>query len=131
VSVESGKPFVPGKHSIDAYGAGGFRFAGMSHRGAILATPVGVQAWLATNPGEITAASLAPIFAELAEYPRSIEMLVVGTGDAMTRLSQPLVAQLRRAGLRFEAMATGPAARVYNVLLGENRRVAAALLAAE
>jgi uncharacterized protein len=101
--------FVPGRHLIDAYGAGGFRFAGMSHVGSILATPTGVRAFEPLTPDEITIASLGPLFAELAEQPRSIEIFIVGTG---------------------EAMATGPAARVYNVLLGENRRVGAALIAA-
>jgi uncharacterized protein len=122
--------FVPGRHLIDAYGAGGFRFAGMSHIGSILATPVGVRAFEPSTPAEITVASLAPLFAELAEHPRSIEILLVGTGEKMALLSAPVKARLREAGLRVEAMATGPAARVYNVLLGENRRVAAALIAA-
>ena len=36
--------FVPGRHLIDAYGAGAFRFADMSHVGSILATPGGVHA---------------------------------------------------------------------------------------
>ena len=48
----------------------------------------------------------------------------------MALLSAPVKARLGEAGLRVEAMATGPAARVYNVLVGENRRVAAALIAA-
>jgi uncharacterized protein len=122
--------FVPGRHLIDAYGAGGFRFAGMSHVGSILATPMGVRAFAPLALAEITAASLAPLFAELAENPRSIEILVIGTGEKMTLLPSPLRARLKEAGLRVEAMATGPAARVYNVLLGENRRVAAALIAA-
>ena len=42
---------------------------------------------------------------------------------------QALRAALREAGLRFEAMATGPALRVYNVMQSEGRRVAAALIA--
>jgi uncharacterized protein len=122
--------FVPGRHSIDAYGAGGFRFAGMSHIGSILATPAGVSAIEAASVADLTAATLAPLFAELAERPRSIEIFVVGTGENMAPLSAPLKARLKQAGLRVEAMATGPAARVYNVLLGEDRRVAAALIAA-
>ena len=48
----------------------------------------------------------------------------------MAPLSAPVKARLKQAGLRSEIMATGPACRVYNVLLGENRRVAAALVAA-
>lgn len=122
--------FVPGRHLIDAYGAGGFRFAGMSHVGSILATPLGVRAFGPSTPAELTTASLSFLFAELSEHPRSIEILVVGTGEKMALLSAPLKARLKEAGLRVEAMATGPAARVYNVLLGENRRVAAALIAA-
>jgi uncharacterized protein len=122
--------FVPGRHAIEAYGAGGFRFAGMSHIGSILATPTGVRAYAPKSPGEITIASLAPLFTELAENPRSIEILVIGAGEKMALLNAPLKVRLKEAGLRVEAMATGPAARVYNVLLGENRRVAAALLAA-
>jgi uncharacterized protein len=122
--------FVPGRHLIDAYGAGGFRFAGMSHIGSILATPMGVRAFEPLIPAEITTASLGPLLAELVEKPRSIEILVIGTGEKMAPLSAPLKARLKAAGLRVDAMATGPAARVYNVLLGENRRVAAVLLAA-
>jgi uncharacterized protein len=38
----------PGRAPIDAYGNGGFRFAGMSHRGSLLALPSGIQAWQAT-----------------------------------------------------------------------------------
>jgi uncharacterized protein len=129
-ALAGGDGFVPGRHLIDAYGAGGFRFAGMSHIGSILATPTGVRAFAPSAPMELTAASLAALFAELVENPRSIEILVVGTGEKMALLASPLRLRLKDAGLRVEAMATGPAARVYNVLLGENRRVAAALLAA-
>ena len=47
----------------------------------------------------------------------------------MARLPDGLSRRLRAAGLRFETMATGPAARVYNVLVDEGRRVAALLIA--
>jgi uncharacterized protein len=122
--------FVPGRHLIDAYGAGGFRFAGMSHVGSILATPRGLRAFAATSAAEITVGALAPLLAELADNPRGIEILVIGTGATMAPLSPLVKARLKQAGLRSETMATGPASRVYNVLLGENRRVAAALVAA-
>jgi uncharacterized protein len=125
-----GDGFVPGRHPIDAYGAGGFRFADMSHVGSLLATPQGVRAMLAASAAELDGQALAPLFAELADHPRSIEILVIGTGETMAPVPASLRALIKQAGLRFEAMATGPAARVYNVLLGENRRVAAALIAA-
>ncbi len=127
---DAGQGFVPGRHLIDAYGAGGFRFAGMSHVGSILATPGGVFAVAAREIAELRMESFAPLVAELAEKPGSTEILLIGLGEKMARLPAPLTAKLRGLGLRLDAMATGPAARVYNVLVSENRRVAALLLAA-
>ena len=121
--------FVPGRHPIDAYGAGGFRFAGMGHVGSILATPRGIAAIEPKSLNEITDATLAPLFEEMAGAPGGIEFIVVGTGERMALLPPLLSRRLRTAGLRIESMATGSAARVYNVMLGENRRVAALLLA--
>ncbi|MGO8797479.1 MAG: Mth938-like domain-containing protein [Roseiarcus sp.] len=129
-AATSSEGFVPGRHLIEAYGAGGFRFAGMSHVGSILATPAGIRAFAPSAPGEISIDSLAPLFAELIEHPRSIEIFIAGTGEKMAPLAPLVLARLKQAGLRVEGMATGPAARVYNVLLDENRRVAAALIAA-
>jgi uncharacterized protein len=121
--------FVPGRHAIDAYGAGGFRFAGMSHVGSILATPAGVYAVAASSLADLRVESFAPLLAELAAAPGSTELLVIGLGEKMARLPTPLATRLRAAGLRLEAMATGPAWRMYNVLISENRRVSALLLA--
>ena len=119
--------FVPGAHPIDAYGAGGFSFAGMSHRGSILALPSGVRAWDVADPSQIDAASLAPVFDELEG---AIEHLLVGTGANFVPLTPVLRKALRARGIVGEPMATGAAARTYNILLGEKRRVAAALIAA-
>jgi uncharacterized protein len=132
--VSAGPPrpggFVPGRHLIEAYGAGGFRFAGMGHVGSILATPRGVQAIEAATFDDISELTLAPLFTELAEAPGSIEFVVFGAGEMMALLPRRLADLMRSKGLRFEAMATGPATRVYNIMLGENRRVATVLLAA-
>jgi uncharacterized protein len=130
VSAPRPRAYVPGRHTIEAYGAGGFRFAGLSHVGSILATPKGVGAVAIHAPEEIDAAALAPLFAELAAEPGSIEFLVIGAGARAAPLAPELAARLRAADLRFETMATGAAARVYNVMIDENRRVAALLLAA-
>ncbi|MBK9082974.1 MAG: hypothetical protein IPL88_13285 [Rhizobiales bacterium] len=120
--------FAPGRHSIDGYGRGGFAFAGMTHRGSVLALPSGVHIWRATTPEEITAESLGPLFAEPAG---AVELLLVGTGEALAPLSAPLRAALAAAGIRADSMATGAAARTFNVLFAEKRRVAAALLAVD
>ena len=114
---------------LAAHGGGGFAFAGMRHRGSILATPLGVRPLDAASVEGLDREALAPLFAELAERPGSIEFLVVGSGERHAPPPQALRTALREAGLRFEAMATGPALRVYNVMQSEGRRVAAALIA--
>ena len=121
--------FAPGSHLITAYGRDAFAFAGMSHAGSILATPKGVRPIDATSVDDLDPAALAPLFDEYAGSRGSIEFLIVGTGERMAPMPKALRAALRKAGLRFEAMATGPALRVYNVMQSEGRPVAAALIA--
>jgi uncharacterized protein len=120
--------FLPGEHELEGYGGGGFTFAGMSHRGSILALPSGIRAWEAKTHTDIDAASLAPVFAEPAG---SIEHLLVGTGLTLQMLPRELRAKLRAAGIVAEPMASAAAARTYAILIGERRRVAAALLAVD
>ncbi len=121
--------FVPGRHPMEAYGAGGFKFAGMGHVGSILATPKGIYAVEAKTPADLRFETFAPLIDELKTAPGSVEFLIVGAGERMAVLPPLLARALRGAGLRLETMATAPAARMYNVLVGENRRVAALLLA--
>jgi uncharacterized protein len=118
--------FLPGTHEIEGYGTGGFRFASMSHRGSILALPSGIYAWTAEAPSDISANSLDPVF---QEAPGSVEHLLIGTGLELVPLDLRLRQLLLQAGIRPEPMPTGAAARTYSILLGERRRVAAALLA--
>ena len=118
--------FAPCLHTIDGYGEGGFRFGGMSHRGSIIAVPDGVYAWAVLSPSEITADSLDRVFAS----PKgSIELLLIGTGTDLVPVPEPLRRRLKAAGIVVDPMGTGAAARTYNILLGERRRVAVALIA--
>jgi uncharacterized protein len=119
--------FVPGRFPIDAYGNGGFRFADMSHRGSILALPSGIRAWPVTSPHDLDESALAPVFAEA----EAIELLLLGTGLDVAFVSSALRQAFRDAGVGLDVMQTGAAARTYNILLAENRRVAAALIAVE
>ena len=117
--------FVPGRFPIEAYGRGGFRFAGMSHRGSILILPSGVHAWRVGEAGAITMADLLPVLREVPE----VEFLLIGTGLSIVPLPERLRARFREAAISVDTMQTGAAARTYNVLLAEERRVAAALIA--
>jgi uncharacterized protein len=123
----SDQPHYPHAAQIEAYGAGGFRFAGMSHRGSILALPSGIWAWPPRTPTEIDEASLTRAFDE----KDAIDILLIGCGREPALLAEPVRQRLRDAGLAFDAMPTHAAASTYNVLFAEGRRVAAALIAVE
>jgi uncharacterized protein len=130
---ESGGGFLmeparfPGRAPIDAYGNGGFRFADMSHRGSILALPSGIEAWPVTAPEEISPESFERLIAEAG----AIDILLIGTGNEMVPLPKKTRQALEAAGLYPDPMSTGAAVRTYNVLLSEERHVAAALVAVE
>jgi uncharacterized protein len=115
----------PAAAPIDAYGNGGFRFAGMSHRGSILCLPDAIEAWEVTTPAAVTPGALAPILA----HGRDLDLVLLGMGETLVVPSPAVRAAFAAAGVGLEFMATGTAARTYNMLLGEGRRVAAALIA--
>lgn len=125
--LERREQHLPAQVPVDAYGDGGFRFGGMSHRGSILILPSGVHGWSAVTPADITVDSLAPVFDEAAD----IDMLLIGAGGDLVPAQRTVVEALREHGIRHEAMSTGAAVRLFNVMLGERRKFAAALLAVE
>ena len=117
----------PYQAPIDAYGNGGFRFADMSHRGSLLCLPGGMTAWPVSSAGEVTLETLAPVLAAAD----SIDVLLIGLGDDIAALDKSIRAAFRERNVIVEATATGGAVRTYNVLLGEQRAVGAALIAVE
>lgn len=117
----------PGRAPISAYGNGGFRFAEMSHRGSILCLPSGIYGWEATGPEGITVEGLARALAEADQF----EVLLIGSGRSIVPVGADLRLAMRECGIRGDAMSTGSAVRTYNIMLGENRAVAAALIAVD
>ncbi|MBX3567259.1 MAG: Mth938-like domain-containing protein [Rhizobiaceae bacterium] len=117
----------PGRAPIDAYGNGGFRFADMSHRGSLLCLPSGIYGWEPGSPAALSADDFARVLDEAA----AIEILLVGMGSELRRLPQPLRDALRAERISADSMSTGAAVRTYNVLLAEDRAVAAALIAVD
>ena len=115
----------PGRAPIEAYGNGGFRFAGMSHRGSILCLPSGIHAWEPASPLDL--ASLSPALAEKAD----LGLLILGTGRRQELPAPDVRRAFTEAGVGLETMDTGAACRTYNVLLAEGRPVGAALLAVD
>ncbi|MGI9406347.1 MAG: Mth938-like domain-containing protein [Hyphomicrobiaceae bacterium] len=120
-------PTYPEQVPVDAYGNGGFRFAGMSHRGSLLLLPSGVFAWPPTDANTLAATDFTRVFEETG----SIEFLMLGTGAAQIFPAPELRNAFAERGLGLEAMDTGAACRAYNVLLAEKRAFAAAVIAVE
>jgi uncharacterized protein len=123
----SGRAHLPQQAPIEAYGNGGFRFGGMSHRGSILCLPSGIWGWPVGSIEALDRAALAEILALAGK----ITFGLIGTGPSLVRPSRDVRAAFDEAGLWLEAMDTGAAARTYNVLLAEGRPIAAALIAVE
>ncbi len=116
---------LPSQVPIEAYGNGGFRFGGMSHKGSILCLPTGIWAWSITSMEGLAEADLGDVLALGSTVP----LLLLGTGRQLVFAPRPLKAACEARGIWVEAMDTGAAARTYNVLLAEGRPVAAALIA--
>ena len=117
----------PEQVGIDAYGNGGFRFAGLSHRGSLLCLPQGMFAWSVQTPEAISIESLGPVFAAADD----IDVLLIGIGPDIAAVPRELREALRARRVIVEAINTGSAVRTYNVLLAEKRAVAAALIAVD
>ncbi|HKT20166.1 MAG TPA: Mth938-like domain-containing protein [Stellaceae bacterium] len=107
---------------IESYSADGFRVSGIIHKGAILVLPRATLAWPVVSMADVSLASLAPILGA------DLRVLLLGCGRRMALVPADLRQALRQREIVIDAMDSGAACRTYNVLLAEDRRVAAALL---
>lgn len=101
---------------IDGYGPGFFRVAGEVLRGGTLVLPTRAAGWQGYDDT-----------ATLIAAAEEMDVLLVGTGPEIAPIPAAFRQALEGAGVGVEMMATPSACRTYNVLLGEGRRVGAAL----
>lgn len=118
-------PHLPRPAPIDAYGDGGFRFGGMSHRGSLLCFPDGIWAWPVGDAKQLNEEVLAAVF----NRAQTLDFFVIGAGRDPWPLPDALRQRFRDLSLSVDTMPTGAAVRTYNILLAENRRVGAGLIA--
>ncbi len=104
---------------IQSYGPGGFRIGNADYATSVLVTLTATFPW----NGELTLEALAPI---LESGP--IDILLLGTGARHEMLDPALRRVLRERVNGIDTMDTGAACRTFNVLLGEGRLAAAALV---
>ena len=102
---------------VDGYGPGFFRVGTHVLRGASLITPWDAGAW----------GGLLDMAAPLS-LAGKIDVLLVGLGPEVSVIPRAFRLALEEAGIGVEPMNTPAACRTYNVLLGEGRRIAAAVL---
>ncbi|UXM94056.1 MTH938/NDUFAF3 family protein [Bartonella sp. HY329] len=124
--IEIRDAHFPGSAPIDAYGNGGFRFADMSHKGSIICIPSGIYG--------IDLGAATPTMADIdrvLQEADGIEILLIGTGEKLLRLTKDVRSALQARNISTDTMSTGAAVRTFNVLLAENRAVAAILYAVE
>jgi uncharacterized protein len=119
------RPHLPRQAVINSHGEGGFRFAGMSHRGSLLCLPDGIWAWPVDKAEELTEDTLALVFARVG----ALDFFILGTGKVLWNMPPALRVPFRDAHVSLNTMTTGAAVRTYNVMLMESRRVGAGLIA--
>jgi uncharacterized protein len=125
------KPPVPGDKTlptpdpshvqvIRTYGPGRFLIGEHEWRQAVLVTATATTAWPVASAEELTT--------EILKDAPQVELLVVGCGARSAFVPPDKRAAFKAAGVGLEVVDTGAACRIYNVLLAEGRRVAAALI---
>ena len=111
---------LTGRLPVDSYGPGGFRVDGVWQAGSLIVSPGGLHGFEPPLDPETLMQLLGP--------DAGVDLVLFGQGAEIAPLAAPLRAWLEQAGIG-EIMSTASACRTYNVLLAEDRRVAAVLLA--
>ena len=119
-------PAIPGDRQVIAgYGAGLFRISGVVHNSSVIVFTDRTIAWPVQSLDDLTIDRLAPV----RDADPAVEVLLLGVGGQNALVPSALRQALRDAGIVLDSMDTGAACRTYNVLMAEDRRVAAALIA--
>jgi uncharacterized protein len=125
--MDVASPHLPRPAPIEAYGKGGFRFAHLSHRGSLLCRPDGIWASAVKSVGDLTPGVLG----EIVDALPPVDLFLIGSGAVPWLLPAELRAAFRARHIPVDAMTSDAAIRTYNVLLAENRRVGALLIAVD
>jgi uncharacterized protein len=112
-------------HVVRGYAPGRLRIGEREFaRSVIVSAATLIEDWRPQHIGELSSADLEPV---LALAP---QVLLLGSGARQVFPAPELLASLYAARIGFEIMDTAAACRTYNVLVGEGREVAAALMIA-
>ena len=109
-------------NTVTGYGEGYVLVNGQRHESSVIVLPERVVVWSAANFQSLSAEDFEPLASLGAE------IVLLGTG-ARQRFPHPRLTQaLSGARIGLEVMDLKAACRTYNILVAEERKVAAALL---
>lgn len=113
-------------HRIRAYDTGSVTINETRYTDSLIVMPEAlVHPWQAPAPGDLAAADLESL------VDAGCEIILLGTGRRQQFPAARLMADMASRGIGLEAMDTAAACRTYNVLMAEDRHVAAALMMIE
>ena len=113
-----------GRNIIQSYGNGKFQISDKEYDHSVLVFPDQTIPWSPIDTSNL----IVDDFKKVLTVGPIVELLLLGCGKTTWFLPLPLRDELKEMGLVLEPMDTGAACRTFNVLLGENRRIAAALM---
>ncbi len=111
-----------GANLIRRYGADFIVVGNREIRASCIVTPTQIEPWTPVNVDTMTPESLQALFA------LDPEVVVLSTGATQKFPRAALRAEFATRKIGLEVMEIGAACRTYNVLVGEERRVVAAVL---
>ena len=111
-----------GVYTITGYGEGYVMVNGERRASSVVVLPDRIEEWSVAGFDRLTAEDF--LFLKRLQ----VEIVLLGTGPRQRFPHPRLTAELARAGIGLEVMDVHAACRTYNILVAEERRVAAALL---
>jgi len=134
----------PHLNTVTAYDETALEINGVRYAHAVYFSPTGsIHTWLVARAADIDQEALLPLVAATrADDPMAFlqdapawrrtadtpEVVLIGTGARQRFLAPALLQPCLALGCGIETMTTQAAARTYNILMAEGRRVVAALL---
>ena len=115
---------IEGRNIIQSYGNGKFQISDKEYDHSVLVFPDQIIPWSPIDTNSL----IVDDFKKVLTVGPIVELLLLGCGKTTWFLPLPLRDELKEMGLVLEPMDTGAACRTFNVLLGEDRRIAAALM---
>ena len=111
--------------AIHSYGDGGFTISGERVDGSVLLFPTEIHGWDITEFESLNDEKIK----ELIDKLLGVEILLLGTGKEFAVLPTKMRETFLQHNISVDVMDTGAACRTYNVLMSEERPIAAAMIA--